>query len=97
MKDEDVIRIIKDLIEIPEHCSTRWSVEKEALDLIDKLETKQLNIVPVMQCISKCAIMYGVNGLYQLINDKGNTIHEDTLQGCMYYKEAKDKKDGYTA
>ena len=47
MDTKQIIQTINDLIETPEHSKIRWYVEKQALDLIEKLETKQLIIADV--------------------------------------------------
>jgi len=47
MENTELIEIIKDLLETPDHSQLLWQVEKRAIDLIDKLETKQLSIAAV--------------------------------------------------
>ena len=49
MENTELIEIIKDLLETPDHSQLLWQVEKRAIDLIDKLETKQLSIAAVSQ------------------------------------------------
>ena len=71
------------------------SVMKDAT--IGELTTELLDLFLVMQRISKCAIMYDVNGLYKVVNNKGETIDTGNLQECKYYKEVTDAIDGYVA
>jgi hypothetical protein len=44
MNKKEIIQIINDLIEVPEHDILRWNVVKKALNLVDKIETEQLRI-----------------------------------------------------
>jgi len=48
-----------------------------------------------IQRISRCAIVYDINGLYRLLNNKGETLFHGNLQSCEYHKDKIDKEQGY--
>ncbi len=60
-----------------------------------KAEIISLENQGITQIISKCAIVYDVNGLYKLIDNRGNQLHHGNLQSCQLYKEQKDTKDTF--
>lgn len=47
------------------------------------------------QIISKCAIVYYLNGLYRLINNQGVILYTGNLQECEYQKLLIDKQQSY--
>tara|TARA_R110002096_G_scaffold217142_1_gene405144 strand:- start:3439 stop:3687 length:249 start_codon:yes stop_codon:yes gene_type:complete len=62
---------------------------------IETAQQELLDLFLVMQRISKCEIMYDVNGLYKVVNNEGKTIGTGNLQECVYYKEGTDALDGH--
>ena len=49
MEQKEIIEVIKDLRDCPEHSTSKWHVDICANRLIKKLETKQLNLHNVSQ------------------------------------------------
>jgi len=49
MKQKEIIEVIKDLRDCPEHSTSKWHVDICANKLIEKLETKQLILHDVSQ------------------------------------------------
>ncbi len=47
------------------------------------------------QIISRCAIVYHINGLYRLLDSDGIILYVGNLQQCEYEKNLKDEKEGY--
>lgn len=49
MEQKEIIEVIKDLRDCPEHSTSKWHVDISANKLIEKLETKQLILHNVSQ------------------------------------------------
>jgi hypothetical protein len=52
MKQKEIIEVIKDLRDCPEHSTSKWHVDICANKLIEKLETKQLILSGVMHWVA---------------------------------------------
>ena len=51
MEQKEIIQIIKDLRDCPKDSTSKWHVDICANKLIDKLETKQLILSGVVNCV----------------------------------------------